>query len=388
MTNYYISDFSFNCHLGKSREDLASKIFNPDFVPKPKKVDLVSGDQSFFFSIEEELPPMQEEFKAFDSRNNRLALSLLNELQDKLRRLEDKHSVQRLGIVCATSTTGMDSFENAMRLSNKDMSKSNYNFKLQEMGNLSGFVKSFLNWQGPAYTVSTACSSGLKIFSEAKSLLDSDLCDAVLLLAADTFCDLTVNGFNSLEATSARICNPFSANRDGINIGEAGAAFILSKEKSDFRLAGIGESSDAYHISSPHPEGKYANLAIKQALEMAKISAEEIAYLNLHGTATIKNDSMEAVLVDSVFPKSLNTSSTKAFVGHCLGAAGAIELVFCLLALQEGFCPIHLNDREWDPDLPKLNFVETKTALNTSFVMSNSFAFGGSNASLIVEKIG
>ncbi|MEC9281936.1 MAG: beta-ketoacyl-ACP synthase [Bdellovibrionota bacterium] len=387
MSNYYISDFAFSCHLGKSKEQLKSKLFDPNFKPSPLKVDLVSGDESFFFQIQEELPEMKEAFKAFDSRNNRLALSVMEQVSSKLDFLTDKYSRERLGIVCATSTTGMDTFENAMRTANKDMSLSDYNFSLQEMGNLSDFVQKYLDWRGPAYTVSTACSSGLKIFAEAKRLLDADLCDVVLLVAADTYCDLTVNGFNSLEATSKSLCNPFSKNRDGINIGEAGAVFILGKEISDFRLAGIGESSDAYHISSPEPEGKFAKLAIAQALTMAKISANDIGYLNLHGTATKKNDSMEALLVDSIFTNRLKVSSTKSFVGHCLGAAGAIELVFCLLALEEGLCPMHLNDREWDTDFPKLNFVEAKTELNSRFVMSNSFAFGGSNASMIVEKV-
>lgn len=387
MINYYISDYSFSCHLGSSKDQLKKKIFDPDYISRPTKMNLVSGDETYFFHIAEELPALRVEDKEFDSKNNRLAFSVLQKIRSTISQFEAKYSKDRLGIVCATSTTGMESFEKAMRESNKDMSQSSYNFRLQEMGNLSDFVKSTLGWQGPAYTVSTACSSGVKIFAEAKRLLDADLCDVVLLVAADTFCELTINGFNSLEATSKQVCNPFSQNRDGINIGEAGAAFILSKEESSFRLAGVGESSDAFHISSPQPEGLYAQLAIEQALNMANLKPTDIAYLNLHGTATKKNDSMEATLVNSMFPDSLKVSSTKAFVGHCLGAAGAIELVFCLTALEEGLCPVHLNDREWDPEMPKLNFVVDRTELKSSFVMSNSFAFGGSNASMIVEKI-
>ena len=201
-------------------------------------------------------------------------------------------------------------------------------------------------------------------------------------------CELTVNGFAALEAVSNEICNPFSRNRAGINIGEGAALFVLSREPAELRLAGWGESSDAYHISAPHPEGVGAEMSVRQALADAGLTPGDIGYLNLHGTATRLNDAMEALVVDRVFGRELPCSSTKALTGHMLGAAGSCEAAFVALSLLGGgTLPPHLWDGEHDPDLPPIALVDARGARSDSrYMMSCSYAFGGSNIALILGR--
>jgi 3-oxoacyl-[acyl-carrier-protein] synthase-1 len=243
---------------------------------------------------------------------------------------------------------------------------------------------------GPVYAISTACSSGAKALASAKRLITSGLCDAVIAGGVDTLCRLTVQGFSALEAVSDEVCNPFSKNRNGINIGEAAALFVISKSEQGVLLRGIGESSDAYHISAPQPEGEGAAQCMQQAINDAGIQAAEIDYVNLHGTATVLNDQMEARAVNRVLGNDVLCSSTKPFIGHTLGAAGAIEAAICWLTLtdESGFTPIHRWDGEWDRNLPELNLAHASTSTKSiNRVLSNSFAFGGNNIALVMERI-
>ena len=202
---------------------------------------------------------------------------------------------------------------------------------------------------------------------------------------ADSLCGLTVNGFASLEALSDNPCLPFSANRDGINLGEAAALFLVTPETGGIQLSGYGETSDAYHISAPRPDGSGAAAAMQQALDMARLPSSAIDYLNLHGTATRQNDSMEAIAVSQLFGNTLPCSSTKPLTGHTLGACGALEAAFCWLTLDAGRIPPQVNDGQFDPELPELNYA---TALNRKCLraLSNSFAFGGNNIALLLEQ--
>jgi 3-oxoacyl-[acyl-carrier-protein] synthase-1 len=253
------------------------------------------------------------------------------------------------------------------------------------MGCLAKALQQYLGWEGPAYTISTACSSSAKALAAGQRLLHADLADVVLVGGVDTLCQLTLNGFNSLESLSERTCQPCGVKRDGINIGEAAAFFVLSKATAPVMLMGAGESMDAWHISAPHPEGKGAALAMQRALDMAHISAQEVGYINLHGTATPQNDAMEIKAVRQVFGDyQVALSSTKHKTGHCLGAAGAIEAFICEQVLKDqSWLPLHQNV-EIDPDLADQNYVQdAELKQPIRYVMSNSFAFGGSNISLV-----
>jgi 3-oxoacyl-[acyl-carrier-protein] synthase I len=239
-------------------------------------------------------------------------------------------------------------------------------------------------------SVSSACSSGAKVFGSARRMLETGLIDAAVIGGVDTLCLTTLYGFNSLELLSPGPCKPFDVNRDGISIGEGAAFALLERESRDsgdapadaIRLLGIGESSDAYHMSSPHPDGLGARLAMEQALAGAGLTARDIGYVNLHGTATPSNDAAESRALVSVFPDGVACSSTKGATGHTLGAAGALEAVIAALALRHRFLPAGANTTQPDPALGLDYVLETRTA-SFDAVLSNSFGFGGTNCSLV-----
>jgi 3-oxoacyl-[acyl-carrier-protein] synthase-1 len=218
------------------------------------------------------------------------------------------------------------------------------------------------------------------------------LADAAIAGGADTLCKLTLAGFGSLGALSPGVCNPFSVNRNGINIGEGGALFVLSPDACPIELAGLGESSDAYHVSAPDPDGKGAESAVFSALEDAGLGADEISYVNLHGTGTALNDSMEALAMNRIF-QNVPCSSTKAMTGHTLGAAGALEASFLWLTLSPEFnsgeqLPPHLWDGQRDPDLPEIHLTDGRegSAKGVHICLSTSYAFGGNNAAVILRR--
>ncbi|WP_247791031.1 beta-ketoacyl-[acyl-carrier-protein] synthase family protein, partial [Acinetobacter baumannii] len=320
-----------------------------------------------------------------DSRNLRFALTALSEIETELKAYTASFENKRLAIVVGTSTSGIADNELLLKQyfqGQTDLLISHYP---QEMSCLAKALQLYLGWKGPAYTISTACSSSAKALAAGQRLLHADLADVVLVGGVDTLCKLTLNGFNSLESLSAHICQPCGISRDGINIGEAAAFFVLSKEQAPVMLIGAGESMDAWHISAPHPEGKGAALAMQRALDIAHISAQEVGYINLHGTATPQNDAMEIKAVRQVFGDyQVALSSTKHKTGHCLGAAGAIEAFICEQVLKDqSWLPLHQNV-EIDPDLADQNYVQdAELKQPIRYVMSNSFAFGGSNISLV-----
>ena len=257
------------------------------------------------------------------------------------------------------------------------------------MGTPAAFVAHVIGAAGPAYTVSTACSSSAKALAAAARLLRSGQVDAVVCGGADSLCDFTRAGFGALGAVSARRCNPFSRHRDGINVGEGAALFLATRESASVRLSGWGESSDAHHMSAPDPAGRGAEAALRAALQRGAIEASQIDYVNLHGTATQQNDAMESALIARVFD-AVPCSSTKPLTGHALGAAGAIEAALCWIALAHNpqhALPPHWWDGEADPALPILALVApgSHAARPLRHLLSQSFAFGGSNAALILS---
>lgn len=362
-----------------------------------QRADLIPDTHTLVGEISDPLPILPEPLAAFNSRNNRLLLCAAEQISAAVNQAKSLYGAERLGIVIGTSTSGIAEGEVALTENTRSHSfPEHYDYSQQELGNSSEFLREYFGTSGPCYTVSTACSSSAKVFASARRLLQADLCDMVIVGGSDSLCKLTLNGFSSLESVSKGHCQPFSANRDGINIGEGAALFALERLTStcnqcDVLLIGIGESSDAHHISAPHPEGKGAISAITTALKDANLSPEDIGYINLHGTATQKNDAMESRALEQVFGASIPPcSSTKPLTGHTLGAAGAIEAAFCYLLLSQyngqNALPPQVWDGVQDSNDPQLPLVCHGQHAALTYVMSNSFAFGGSNASLIFAK--
>ncbi|BAN27562.1 beta-ketoacyl-[acyl-carrier-protein] synthase family protein [Caballeronia insecticola] len=327
----------------------------------------------------------------FDCRNNRLLLAALELIRDDIEAARARYGSARIGVVLGTSTSGIGAAEEAFAHRAKTGAlPPRFDYRQMEIGTAAPFAAAALNVQGPAFTVSTACTSSAKAFVSARRLLQLNLCDALIVGGVDTLCELTVQGFASLDSVSPARTNPMSRNRNGINIGEGAAVFMMTREEGAVRLAGAGESSDAHHVSAPDPQGIGGEIALRAALADAHVQPGGIGYVNMHATATRKNDEMEAHLMARVFPDGVPASGTKPFTGHLLGAAGATELGFAWLTLAHDDMPLPLHrwDGEADAALPALDLVQTQRRLpratGTRHVMSNSFAFGGSNVSLIL----
>lgn len=326
-----------------------------------------------------------DSIKHADSRNLRFALTALKDIEADLKAYTSKYEKHRLAVILGTSTSGIGENEPAIQqYFVQHLSQPILHIK-QEMDSLAKSVQTYLGWEGPAYTVSTACSSSAKAMAAGQRLINAGLADAVLVGGIDTLCKLTLNGFDCLDSLSHSICRPCGLGRDGINIGEAAGLFLISKTPAPVMLLSAGESMDAWHISAPHPEGQGAAEAMQKALDMAQLSYSDIGYLNMHGTSTPQNDAMEVKAVRTVFKEyNVALSSTKHKTGHCLGAAGAIEAFICHQILKEQtWLPLHHSD-VIDPELDDRNYVlDSKVYQPLQFIMSNSFAFGGSNISLI-----
>ena len=330
----------------------------------------------------------------FECRNHRLALLGLEQdgFAAAVRRCAVQRGAARIGVLLGTSTSGMLHTELAYR-ARTPAGALPPGFDYAATHNpyaLADFVRRVLGLEGPAAVISTACSSSAKVFGAAARMIGAGLIDAAVVGGVDTLCLTTLYGFHALQLTARGPCRPFDVAREGISIGEA-AAFALLEPLEDaadpeaIRLTGVGESSDAYHMSSPHPDGRGARAAMRQALDNAGLEARQIEYINLHGTGTPSNDSAEARAVSALFGRTVPASSTKGATGHTLGAAGALEAVICALALRHGLLPGGLNTTTVDPALEVDYLTETRRAPLTR-VLSNSFGFGGSNCSLVLER--
>jgi len=348
--------------------------------------DLLNEGPIYVGAVEADLPSLASYPLEYQTRNNQLAALALEQLKAPVAQLIQQYSTERIAVIVGTSTSGIAQGEQAMahRLQQGNFAD-NYHYQQQEMDNLSQFISQHLNLNGPAITLSTACSSSAKAFATAQELIAAGLADAAVVGGVDSLCGMTVNGFTALASTSAGISNPSSKNRDGINLGEAAALSIVQKQ-GKVKLLAVGESSDAHHMSAPHPEGEGAIAAMRSALTRAGYQPSDVDYVNLHGTATPKNDEMEATAVAAVFGTDTPCSSSKGMIGHTLGAAGATEIGLCWLLLDGyDFAP-HIWDGEADFALPQINLVtvgaKKKSKINTC--LSNSFAFGGNNVSVLI----
>lgn len=333
------------------------------------------------------------ELSAYDCRNNRLAAMCLelDGFAGKVESLRQRYGARRIGVYLGTSTSGIEQTEIAYRQRNGDgeLADDFHYMETQNIFSLGDFVRRYLKLQGPSHVISTACSSSAKVFATASRHMAAGLCDAAIVGGVDSLCSTTLYGFNSLELVSAEKCRPWDAGRNGINIGEGAGFAILEKAAEGgeaIALLGYGESSDAYHISTPHPEGEGALLAMRQALQRAGLEAGTIDYINLHGTATPSNDRSEDRAVSRLFGTATPCSSTKGLTGHTLGAAGIAEAIFAMLSIEHGLMPASVNTEQKDPEL-KSNVLLENREQPVRHTMSNSFGFGGSNCSLIFGRL-
>lgn len=381
----YIQAYAAACALGADAAEVAARLLGPSPPVVGGRAQLADGRSVPVGRLPFALPPADSSVTG-RSRNNRLLAHAYREVEAAMARSIDRFGPARVGVVLGTSTAGIAEGEAAVRRRlDGEAWDSPDQFRAQELSDLARAAVALCGARGPAYVVSTACTSGAKAMTAAARLIRTGLCDVVLCGGVDTLCDMTLNGFASLEAISARVANPFSINRDGINIGEGAGLFVLSTEPAPWRLAGWGESSDAHHLSAPDPTGAGAELAARKALQMASLSERDIGYVHLHGTGTRLNDLMEAALVHRLFGDAVPASSTKPLTGHTLGAAGACQAAFCLMAMAEGRLPANVWDGQRDPELAPIRLVEAgETASRLRYCYSASYAFGGNNAALIL----
>lgn len=330
-------------------------------------------------------PPLSQ----FDCRNNRLAQLALKQdgFEQKVATLRQRYGADRVAVLMGTSTSGILNTELAFRQRDDTGAlAASFDFAhTHQLSSLVDFVRQALRLEGPGHTISTACSSSAKVFADAWRLMACGLCDAAVVGGVDSLCLTTLYGFNSLELVAPSPCRPADRDRNGISIGEGAGFAILEREGGDSahaRLLGYGESSDAYHMSTPHPKGEGAAQAMQAALTRAGLEPSTIDYINLHGTATPSNDRSEDRAISSVFGTATPCSSTKGWTGHTLGAAGITEAIIAIQCIEHGFMPASLNTEHPDPDFGS-NILLQSRETEVKHVLSNSFGFGGSNCSLI-----
>jgi len=333
--------------------------------------------------------------KDFDCRNNRLAQLGLEQdgFAEAVRTAVSRYGEDRVGVFVGTSTSGILETELAYRRRDPATGALPADFhysKTQNTFSVADFTRQYFGLRGPAVAISSACSSSAKVFGSARRMIEAGMIDAAVVGGVDTLCLTTLYGFGSLQLLSTQACRPYDAARDGISIGEAAAFALLERlpqepRAEDLLLLGIGESSDAYHMSSPHPEGLGARTAMEQALKAAGLIPEAIDYINLHGTATPSNDAAEGKAVRALFGSATPCSSTKGATGHTLGAAGGLEAVISLLALRHGLLPAGLNTAQLDPGID-VHYLLQNREQRVKHVISNSFGFGGTNCSLVLGR--
>lgn len=392
---YWLGTPGIVCALGSNILEIDAALHTGSTTGMRKLNGWVNGRSLTLGAFSGAIPPLPDGFATqHDSRNNRLLLLAGQQIEATLRTAIARYGAHRVAIVLGTSTSGVNDNTGAFsHLAEQGHWPQGYDYRRQVLSAPASFLAAWLGITGPAYTLSTACTSSARALLSARSLLDMDLCDAVICGGADTLCRMTINGFASLEAISDDLCSPFSVHRRGINIGEAAVLFLMERSPGEGPAAtflGGGASSDAWHMSSPEPQGAGAILAMQEALSDAGLDASDIGWVNLHGTGTEHNDAMESRAMNTVFSRGVPCASTKPLTGHALGAAGALEAALAWITLTRpgnDSLPPHVWDACPDPALPILDFSTSAHRFSTRqprIVMSNSFAFGGNNTSLIL----
>lgn len=334
----------------------------------------------------------QSEYGVIEQNDQFMVWAYL-QMREKLDFLKRKYGKERIGLVVGTSTAGIYNLESAVFNKKDNNFPVTYQYNRSETSFLTDNLKRLFGLTGPAYTISTSCTSSLKAISSAMSLLNCGFCDAVVTGGIDTLCNMTVKGFDSLELLSNSIAKPMSTNRDGINIGEGIAFCILTSEPGGIRIKGIGESCDTYHVTSPDPEGLGACNAMKMAMDNSGLSKEEVDYIQLHGTGTNFNDISEAKAIFNIWGSSIKCSSIKPLTGHTLGISGIMGVLLCTMTLEQSkgnmFLPMHIWDQCPDENIPQISLLDSNTSVNSSGplnFMINNFAFGGNNCSVIIGE--
>ncbi len=350
--------------------------------PLPLLIETVVG------ALPGELAPLPAEHAIYDCRLSRLGWLAFEEVRPAVEAAAARWGPDRVAVVLGTSTGGLEQTEQAFAAwLETGAIPASYDYDHQHnfaaFGELLGQAAGL---RGPRYVVSTACSSSGKVAASAQRLVAMGVVDAVLIGGIDSLTQMTLNGFNSLGILSSRACRPFGAERDGINIGE-GAAFALLEREGDaeVELLGVGESADAYRMSSPEPTGRGAREAMERAVAAAGLTLDDVDHVNAHGTATQLNDAAESLAIAALFADRVPVVSTKGYTGHLLGAAGATELVFALHALRSQRIPATLGAEPVDPEVT-VDVVTSARELPLRRVLSNSFAFGGSNVSVLLGR--
>jgi 3-oxoacyl-[acyl-carrier-protein] synthase-1 len=341
-----------------------------------------------------EQSPIVGDLAHFDCRNNRLAAMALRAdgFAARVAEARARYGAERIAVILGTSTSGILESELAYRRRSPDDGRLPGDFNYRYVHNtfsVADFTRHFLALRGPASAISTACSSSAKAFATASRFIDAGICDAAVVGGVDSLCGTTLYGFHALQLVSPRPCRPADPERDGISIGEAAGFALLEKASSGsgaVRLLGYGESSDAYHMSSPHPEGAGAARSMSRALQRGAVAPEFIDHVLLHGTGTVANDAAEDRALQRVFPSPPGCSSIKGWTGHTLGAAGIVNAVAACLSLEARFIPGTLQSRSIDSALGCPVLLENRSA-SVRCVLSNSFGFGGNNASLIFSRV-
>ncbi len=395
---YLYSDASISCAGATQDDSLQKNLFNPDY--KRNFQDRVLGEKQYPVAMipEEYLATTHHEKGRIESILNHI----LEQIQDEVVGCIQKYGAKRVGLCLGSCDNGS---ENSLAAHSVYLETAafpaGYTLHQQNPAYLATYATSKLGLEGPTCAVATACASSATAVIEAAQMIRAGFCDAMVVVGIDIISPTVFLGFNALEAVSPAGCNPFSKNRRGITLGEGAAAVILCKDRPDtenyVELLGYGESADANHMTAPLANGDGAIAAMERALAMAKIDARQVSYINLHGTGTPLNDAMESKAVARVFSHSIQenrcpkVSSTKAITGHTLGAAGCLELSICMRILydktMEGNLPIHHWDEQPDADLPAIPFVKAGDKITAQLCMTNSFAFGGCNTSLIIGRI-
>lgn len=387
-----LSDLGICCALGASKQEVLKRVLLGDQSGMQTNVgSLTDGTKTKIGTVQSVLPDLRAFESKYQSRNNQIAMHCLQQIETAIDEVKAQFGANRIAVVVGTSTSGIAEGEQALsECGERRQLPSSYDYGTQEIGALAEFIQLASGVSGPAFAISTACSSSAQALINARELIHSGLADAVICGGVDSLCRLTLNGFHALESLDNEQCQPFSLNRKGINIGEGGALFVMTAETSGTCLVGAGNASDAYHMSAPHPQGRGAKSAILAACNEAQIVPAELGYINLHGTATPLNDAMESFVLHELGANSVPASSTKALTGHTLGAAGAIEAAICWLLLSPensaGKVAPHVFDGVLDLALKPIYLADNQATLKRQMCLSNSFAFGGSNVSLVIGR--
>jgi 3-oxoacyl-[acyl-carrier-protein] synthase-1 len=393
MTPLALSDFALVTSLGAGNQATIEALRAGRSGLSPCRFDTLPID-----AYAGEVPgldaPLTGDWAAFDCRNNRLAALALAQdgFLDTVEAAKTRYGAARIGVFLGTSTSGILHTETAYR-QRTPAGQLPAGFDYARTHNtyaLAYFIRDHLKLGGPAFVVSTACAATSKIFASAARMIAAGICDAAIIGGADTLCATTLFGFHALGVMAEGPCRPFDAARNGISIGEAAGFALLERPgphhtPETIMLLGTGESSDAYHMSSPHPEGAGARRAMQLALSDAALTAENIGYINLHGTATLAGDAAEDRAISSLFGSIVPCSSSKGFTGHTLGASGVVGAAICALAIQHSFLPGSPHTNTIDPDFHS-NYLRTGHAAHITHAISNAFGFGGVNCSLVLGR--